>query len=174
MQPKAEPLLTFAPVSESNFDELAEMRIAAMKPSLERVGRFDPQRARDRLKSSFFPTHSQVIVVDGVRVGFYTFRPSENGFYLDHFYIQPAFQSRGIGSRVLRMLLRIADERGDWIRLGALRESDSNQFYQRHGVAVERNDQWDIYYARNPTDRKDGEPGATDNPDDAQRLREDH
>jgi hypothetical protein len=66
--------LAFAPVTESDFDELVALRIAAMRESLERVGRFDPVRARERLRASFYPADTQFIVFDGVRVGFSTFR----------------------------------------------------------------------------------------------------
>ncbi|VVE84806.1 GNAT family N-acetyltransferase [Pandoraea sputorum] len=40
--------LTFSPTTQSDADLLASLRIAAMRESLERIGRFDPQRARER------------------------------------------------------------------------------------------------------------------------------
>jgi len=104
--------LTFAGVTPADFDELAALRIAAMRESFESVGRFDSERARERLRQSFYPEHTQVIVFGGVRVGFYTFRPVADGFQLDHLYIQPSCQSRGIGSRVIGRLLAEADARG--------------------------------------------------------------
>ena len=50
-------------VTEADFDELASLRIAAMRESLERVGRFDPERARERLRATFDPMHTHGIVV---------------------------------------------------------------------------------------------------------------
>jgi cytosine/adenosine deaminase-related metal-dependent hydrolase len=37
--------ITFSAVSNGDFDELVALRIAAMRESFERVGRFDPERA---------------------------------------------------------------------------------------------------------------------------------
>ena len=56
------------------------------------------ERARERLRKSFHPVDTRFIVVDGRRIGFYTFRHADDGFHLDHFYIHPDWQSHGIGS----------------------------------------------------------------------------
>jgi len=38
--------LNFEPVAAGDFESMAQLRIAALRPSLERLGRFDPSRAR--------------------------------------------------------------------------------------------------------------------------------
>jgi GNAT superfamily N-acetyltransferase len=142
--------LTCAPVSASDFEALASLRVAAMRESLERVGRFDPERSRARLQRSFYPEHSAFVVLNGESIGFYTFRPAENGLHLDHFYLLPEWQGRGLGSRVLRKLLAHADAWQVPVYLGALRESPANRFYQRHGFVVVEESEWDIHYMRTP------------------------
>lgn len=143
--------IKFAAVSDDDFEELLALRIAAMRESLEAVGRFNPDRARERLRKSFCPEQTAFIVVDGQRIGFYTFRPADDGcFQLDHLYVHPDFQSRGIGSEVLRYLLALADASQTAVSLGALRDSPSNRFYQRHGFVQTAEDEWDIYYLRTP------------------------
>ena len=65
MSPTSESLperLTYAPVSELDLDELVSLRIVAMRESLERVGRFDPARARQRLADSFYPSDTWMIL----------------------------------------------------------------------------------------------------------------
>jgi ribosomal protein S18 acetylase RimI-like enzyme len=140
--------VTFAAVTAADFDELLALRIAAMRESLERVGRFDAERARERLRKSFYPDHTQFVVLDGQRIGFYTFRPADDGFHLDHLYVHPSCQSCGIGSQVMHHLLAQADACRMPVHLGALRDSASNRFYQRHGFVKTREDEWDIYYTR--------------------------
>ena len=148
--------VTFSAVSMADFDELVVLRIAAMRDSLERVGRFDPERARERLRKSFYPEYTEFIVLDGQRIGFYTFRPADDGFHLDHLYVHPSSQSRGVGSHVLSHLLSQSDARGMPVHLGALRDSPSNRFYQRHGFTQTAEDEWDIYYIRNPQPHEPG------------------
>jgi ribosomal protein S18 acetylase RimI-like enzyme len=143
--------ITFSGVTTADFDELVALRIAAMRDSLEHVGRFDPERARERLRNSFYPEHTAFIVLSEERIGFYTFRPADDGFHLDHLYVHPDSQSRGIGSHVIRHLLSRSDALRMPVHLGALRESPSNRFYQRHGFIRTAEDDWDIYYLRTPS-----------------------
>lgn len=142
--------VTFGDVTTADFEDVLKLRIAAMQESLERLDRFDPARARERLQKSFYPEHSQFILLNGLRAGFYTLRPVGDDLHLDHFYIDPRCQSQGIGSHVLRHLFAHADARGLPIRLGALRGSRSNVFYQRHGFVQTTEDEFDIYYQRLP------------------------
>lgn len=142
------PQLRYAPVSEADFEDLLALRIEAMRESLERLGRFDPQRARSRLRSTFRPEHTWSIEQDGQRIGFYALRPDGDGLRLDHLYIRPAAQGAGLGGQVMRMILQEADRQGLPVRLGALRGSDSNRFYRRHGFVQTGESEWDIDYLR--------------------------
>jgi ribosomal protein S18 acetylase RimI-like enzyme len=140
--------IELAPVVEDDFEELAGLRIAAMRESLERVGRFDPVRARERLRSSFVPERTRFVVLAGERVGFLATQDVPEGQQLDHLYIHPGFQGRGIGSEVLKQMLAEADARGVAVLVGALKESASNRFYQRHGFVLVSEGEWDNYYMR--------------------------
>ncbi|MBN3568537.1 GNAT family N-acetyltransferase [Burkholderia cenocepacia] len=142
--------LTFLPVTQDDADTLVAIRIAAMRDSLERIGRFDPQRARDRFLASFDPALCRFIEAGHSRAGFYTLRPMADHWLLDHLYIVPAHQGNGIGAAVLREIFAAADERRMPVRVGALRGSDSNRFYERHGFVRTDKAEWDIYYRREP------------------------
>lgn len=136
------------PVREEDFEQLAEIRVAAMRESLERVGRFDRDRSRLRLLVSFAPESTRLIVVGGERAGFYATRSSDEGVELEHLYIHPDFQNRGLGSQVLDLILREADQSGAPVFVGALKESDSNRFYLSHGFLLDSEGEWDNYYIR--------------------------
>jgi len=138
----------YRPVSEADFDALANLRIDAMRDSLTRLGRFDPERARARLRNTFHPEHTWAIEHDGQRVGFYALRPDGEGLRLDHLYVAPSAQGKGLGSEVMRRILQDADSRGLPVSVGALRGSDSNRFYLRHGFIQAGETEWDIDYLR--------------------------
>lgn len=142
--------VTYVAVTEDDFDRLADIRVAAMQPSLEAAGRFDPDRARMRMRQSFSPTHMRWILRDGMPVGFFACRPEGDDLSLDHLYVLPEHQGRGIGAEVLRRLFAEADAAGRVIKVGALRGSASNRFYRRHGFVPTGESEWDIYYVREP------------------------
>jgi len=138
--------LSFDPVQADDFDALAELRALAMRPSLERLGRYDPERSRRRLRAGFVPGHMRWICLDGERVGFYSLFPEEAAWRLDHLYVHPSLQGRGVGGAVMRHLR--AQTQGVPMRVTALRDSESNAFYRRHGFVQTGESEWDIEYER--------------------------
>ena len=105
-------------------------------------------RQRQRLRDGWAPAHTWSIEFEGSRAGFYTLRPVDGGLKLDHLYILPAFQNLGLGGRVMQRIAAQADAARLAVHLGALRDSPSNAFYQRHGYVKTGEDPWDIYYVR--------------------------
>lgn len=146
--------ISFPYSTQSDADTLVGIRIAAMRDSLERIGRFDPQRARERFLASFDPALCRFIEVDGVQSGFIVIRPREDHWLLDHLYILPEHQGKGIGAAVLQDVFANADAQRMPIRIGALRGSDSNRFYQRYGFIQTDEAERDIYYVRQPREPK--------------------
>ena len=143
-----QPVLEFASAAAQDVEELVALRIAAMRDSLERIGRFDPVRARERFLSGFAPQHTQHIVYAGQRIGFYAIKPMDGGLLLYHLYIRPGHQNLGAGSAALAHVFALAAAQGLPVRVGALRGSDSNRFYQRHGFALVEQGEFDNYYVR--------------------------
>lgn len=134
-----------------DFEDLLALRLRAMRQSLTDLGRYDEQRARERLASDFAPEATQHIVVAGERVGFIVLKSLSHSLRLDHFYIDPAAQRRGTGGAVMRWVCDQADAEMLPIELCALKGSAANRFYLRHGFAVTGDGDWDHDYLRMPT-----------------------
>jgi GNAT superfamily N-acetyltransferase len=142
------PPVTLVQAAEIDFEELVALRIDAMRESLERIGRFDPIRARERFRAGFSALHTRHVVADGRRLGFVVVKPASGQLLLDHLYIRPGNQGKGIGAAVLAQVFKEADALSLPLRVGALRGSDANRFYQRHGFEFLAEEEWDIYYLR--------------------------
>ena len=136
------------PAQQSDLDNLVAIRIEAMRESLERVGRFDPVRARERFLSGFEARNTHYIEVAGERVGFVVVKHHHNELLLDHLYVRPSAQGSGIGSAVLTQICKEADAAALPIRVGALKESASNRFYSRHGFQFVGSSEFDNDYIR--------------------------
>lgn len=141
--------LRFAPAKPDDLEALVSLRIAAMRESLERVGRFDPIRARQRLVDSFKPEHTRLILVRDALAGCVALGPGpDEDLWLEHFYLAPEFQRRGLGGGVLKRLLTESDEANAAIRLSVLIESAANTFYPRFGFVETHREEVDIFYRR--------------------------
>jgi len=140
--------LAIAPVADTDFDRMADLRDLAMRPSLEQLGRYDPERSRLRLRAGFVPACMRWIRHAGQDVGFYSLRAEDGAWRLDHLYLHPDAQGRGLGSAVLQALIAGLRPGGLPLRVTALRGSASNGFYVRHGFAQTGEAEWDIDYER--------------------------
>ena len=133
-----------------DVEAIAELRAAVMRADLERLGRFDEHRVRQRLRDAFSPEHTSVIEADGGFAGCVSLRPAEDGRWLEHFYLDPNLQGRGLGSAVLQTLLEQLDADGVPVRLNVLQGSAARRLYEHHGFTVEDQDPIDVYMVRHP------------------------
>ncbi|MEV0232060.1 GNAT family N-acetyltransferase [Nonomuraea sp. NPDC050786] len=134
----------------ADVEAIAELRATVMRPDLERLGRFDEHRVRQRLRDAFAPQHTSVIVAAGAFAGCVAVRPAEDGRWLEHFYLAPGLQGQGVGSAVLRTVLQQADADGVPVRLNVLQGSAARRLYERHGFTVESQDPVDVFMVRQP------------------------
>ena len=70
--------LQLTPAGEGDFEALLALRMAAMRESLERAGRFDLQRVRERLSRGYLPAYTRHIQQNSELVGFVVVQPREN------------------------------------------------------------------------------------------------
>ena len=131
----------------TDVDWIAELRAVVMRPDLQRLGRFDPARVRDRFRSGFNPVWTNVIHVHGTPAGCVAVRPEADEQWIEHFYLDPALQGRGIGTAVLRHLLQLHEDHAP-LRLNVLQGSAAKRLYERHGFVVESEDPVDIFMVR--------------------------
>ncbi|KUM80263.1 GNAT family N-acetyltransferase [Streptomyces curacoi] len=136
------------PAVASDVEAVAELRAVVLRADLERLGRYDDRRVRQRLRDGFDPAHTWVIEVGGTFAGCVALRPAGDAHWLEHFYLAPRHQGGGIGSGVLRELLERCDRGGVPVRLNVLQGSAARRLYERHGFTVETEDPVDVFMVR--------------------------
>jgi GNAT superfamily N-acetyltransferase len=149
--------LSFAPVADDDFESLFALRIAAMRPSLERLGIFNMDHARTRFQGQFDPPHMQHICVDEgagagpQRAGLLTVVPYHDGrLKLQHLYLLPVWHNRRIGDWALQQVQDRARREGRGVWLEVLNHSDAIRFYERHGFVHIGGDPIDLLYQWSP------------------------
>jgi GNAT superfamily N-acetyltransferase len=122
---------------------IAELRAVVMRPDLERLGRWDSVRVRQRFLDAFRPAHTHVIQVDGEPVGVIAIRAETDEQWIEHFYISPNHQGKGIGRGVLQNVMeRFADTRP--FRIDVMQGSAARRLYERAGFVFESEDAIDV------------------------------
>ncbi|WP_026151266.1 GNAT family N-acetyltransferase [Streptomyces prunicolor] len=149
------------PASAADVNAIAELRAVVMRGDLERLGRYDERRVRQRLRDGFVAEWTWVIEVGGAFAGCVALRPDGDArcHWLEHFYVGAQHQGRGIGSGVLGELLERCD-RGEVdggggigvgvgvVRLNVLQGSPARRLYERYGFVVEAEDAVDVFMVR--------------------------
>lgn len=100
------------------------------------------------MRDGFRPEHTRIIVVDGKDVGSISVRKDPDARWIEHFYIEPEVQHRGIGTRVLALVLAEDDPRPH--RLNVLQGSPARRLYERHGFTLDAEDDVDVWMTRQP------------------------
>lgn len=139
------------PAEDADVESIAELRAVTMRPDLERIGRFDPDRVRERLRNGFAAEHTWIIEVEGAFAGCVALRPDVDAHWLEHFYLDPRWQGKGIGSAVLGRLLERCDREHLVVRVNVLHGSPARRLYERHGFTVVTETPVDIFMLRTPS-----------------------
>ena len=131
------------PAVAGDIEWLVELRADVLRADLERLGRFDEHRVRERMRAGFRPEWTRIIVVEGTDAGCITTRPDDTTRWIEHFYVPASQQGRGIGSIVLRSV--IAEPHDGPTRLNVLQGSAARRLYERHGFALDSEDDVDVW-----------------------------
>jgi ribosomal protein S18 acetylase RimI-like enzyme len=123
-------------VCPEDVDALAVILRTAMRgamPSLPEL--HTPDEDRRVLRDAVLP-HEEVWVVeiDGLAVGFVALGSRDGEDYLQHIYVAPAYQGRGLGTQLIG---HAKERRPSGFRLWVFQENEgARRFYERHGLRV--------------------------------------
>ena len=93
---------TLSPATEADFERLLALKNEVQRPHLERVGRYEPQRSRDKFRAGFERAETRLIHVEGVFAGCIGLTHSDGGVEVENFYIASGFRGQGLGEAVIR------------------------------------------------------------------------
>lgn len=139
---------SFRTATIADFEPLLDLRLRVMRPHLERIGRFDPARARQYFGEGFDLDWMRVILVGETIAGCVCFRREDEHWVIEYFYLEPAHHRTGLGASILKGLLAEADRSGRIVRLEVVKGSEAARFYERYGFARYGEGPWDVFYER--------------------------
>jgi len=141
------PAWSLRPATTDDASWMAELRAVVMRPDLERLGRFDESRVRQRFLDAYRPETTSVVEVGGSTAGLVAIRPEPGELWVEHFYLAPEHQGHGLGGSILEHLLQTRVEARPF-RLNVLQGSPARRLYERHGFTLESEDEVDVWLIR--------------------------
>ncbi len=120
--------------TEADFGYVLDLSVRTMREHLERVGRYDPERRRSRMRAHLEAGSLHVIERDGAVIGSLGLKPRGAQMELHSFFLEPALQGRGLGAEVFAALRALHPGRGWWIEV--LKQSPARRFWERQGFVL--------------------------------------
>jgi len=128
--------ISLRPATRDDYDFLWWLHRATMRPYVEETWGWDEQWQAKYFHDHFDPITREIVECDGVPVGCISVERRERCIFLAAIEIAPDYQSREIGTELIRDLLNEADGRGVAIELQVLQVNPARRLYERLGFAV--------------------------------------
>jgi ribosomal protein S18 acetylase RimI-like enzyme len=128
--------ITLRPVTRDDYDFLWALLVDTLRPYVEATWGWDEAYQRARFRDHFDPACQDIVLADGVAVGVFRVERREDSIFLSNIGITPAYQGRGIGTKLIQDLLEKATARGVPVELRVLKVNPARGLYERLGFAV--------------------------------------
>ena len=123
---------SFRPASEADLPFLVALRVATMALHFERQG-IPVSDDAHRERAAFGLADATIVECDGQPVGVIKVLQDGRTWTIDQLQILPAYQRRGLGTALLRAVIREARQAGALLHLSVLKANPAARLYARLG-----------------------------------------
>lgn len=129
--------ITLRAAAAEDEDFCYRVQKAAMQAYVAQTwGAWDEGFQQAYFRARFDPAANQIIALNGVEIGVFSAEQRAEAVFLAKLYILPAYQGRGIGTRLIRALLNEAFSKGLPVALRVLKVNPARWLYERLGFAI--------------------------------------
>ncbi|HSU50466.1 MAG TPA: GNAT family N-acetyltransferase [Segetibacter sp.] len=130
------------PASDSDFDFVYELKKVAYKEYIEQTWGWDDEFQLKFHKENFSSRNTHIIKAGDQQIGSVDIKESEANIFISGLYILPSFQSKGIGSSIIKNLIEEAVLKKKRLELEVLRvNTKALKLYERLGFTKAEGDE---------------------------------
>lgn len=123
-----------SPASDSDFDFVYQLKKIAYKEYIEQTWGWDEQFQLKFHKENFSSLNTHIIKADDQPIGSVDVKEGDANIFISGLYILPSFQSKGIGSFLIKDLIKEAETKKKRLELEVLRvNAKALKLYERLG-----------------------------------------
>ncbi len=143
-------LIKLIPADETHKEFSYRVKKAAEGEYITLMFGWDENVQRDFHAKAWQQQKPDIITYDGKPIGTIATIESEECVEIRQFFIWPDYQSKGIGTHLLKNILDRADQSGKNVTLRFLKNNPVKSLYIRNGFRVIRTDESLYYMERKP------------------------
>src|SRR5262245_16354461 len=121
------------PASLKDFDFAFRLYCETMKEYSAAYIRWDDAKQKASLAHQWSMAQVSVITLEAADVGWLALHETDGSILLGHFYVEPRFQNRGVGSMILSRLFATAAAKRKPVELSVLKNNPARRLYERAG-----------------------------------------
>ena len=144
---------------DADFAFARSVYFETMRWIIERLSGWDQVREDQNFAQFFQLDEVRIITVDDQDVGWIQEQAENTTINLGSFYVAPVMQRRGVGTRVLEMLLARARNEAKAITLAVVKINPAVQFYEKHGFRITHEDEHKYYMRADPRNSDEWKSG---------------
>lgn len=118
---------------DSDYDFLYQLKVSCLKKYITATWGWDETFQEEHFARHFNPKNSQIIMVNGVKVGELSVQDLVDELFLSRILIKPAYQGRGLGTAIIQELQKQAEARKVPLTLQVLKVNPAHRLYKRLG-----------------------------------------
>ena len=131
------PVYSLRPVTDDDYDFLFQLHVATMRPSVEATWGWNEAFQELYFQSRWDPANQHIVSIGKIDVGTITVEEEIGTVFLNLIEIRPEYQGRGLGTALIRDVLRDAHNRDLPVKLHVLKTNlRARQLYERLGFTI--------------------------------------
>jgi ribosomal protein S18 acetylase RimI-like enzyme len=127
-----------------------DLYFETMREFIDRLFGWDQAREERNFAGFFKVDEVRIITADDQDVGWIQEQVENRTINLGSFYVRPAMQGRGIGTKVLDILLARAAYQSKAMTLSVVKINPARHFYEKRGFRITHEDQHKFYMRADP------------------------
>lgn len=138
------------PATDDDLPFAYDVLRQAFQAYVEQTWGWDEDQQRALFLAGYDPALTEVVVYDGLDVGFMRLEDHDRFLFLDTIALLPDYQGQGLGAELMRRVLKYAAERGLPVQLHVLRVNPAKTLYERLGFSVTGGDDYRLFMEAKP------------------------
>jgi ribosomal protein S18 acetylase RimI-like enzyme len=127
--------------NNNDRDWLFSLYSQCLKPAIEQTWGWDDNFQTVNFNQHLLAEKFVILMIEKTNIGGFVLEERKDCDWLEMLLIDPAYQRRGIGSRLLRQLQNAANSKGKPLKLSVIKKNPVLLFYQKLGFQVESEDE---------------------------------
>jgi ribosomal protein S18 acetylase RimI-like enzyme len=128
-----------------DFQFARQLYFETMRWAIEPIFGWDQAHQEASFAGWFNPGEVSIITANGVDAGWIQHRVERGAIFLGSIYVAPVMQRKGIGTRVIQMLLDLGTQRSQPVTLAVMKINPAVALYKKLGFRITHEDEHKLY-----------------------------